>query len=85
MESKEYYSLPEVARLLGVSRIYVYQKVKRGEIRAIKIGRNYAVAKTELEVLLGSSLSDEAKKIIEQGVKKTIRDYGETLKMLGNE
>ena len=85
MNQQKYYSLPEVARLLGVSRIYIYQKVKRGDIRAIKIGRNYAVSPEELGIALGTALSSDEKSLIERGVKKTIKDYGETLKLLGKE
>ena len=85
MNSKKYYSLPEVARILGVSRIYIYKKVKAGEIKAEKIGRNYAVLSETLEFLLGNKLSNKDKKIIDAGVRKTVNDYGEVLKMLGNE
>lgn len=85
MFEKNYYSIPEIARLLGVSRIYIYKKVKGGEIIAEKIGRNYAVKKETLDVLLGNKLSDSDKKLIDEGVKKTIKEYGEVLEKLGKE
>ncbi len=30
MEKKEFYSIPELAKLMNISRIAVYKKVKRG-------------------------------------------------------
>lgn len=40
---REYYSIPEAAALLGVSRIAVFKKVKKGQLPAIRFGRNWAV------------------------------------------
>lgn len=39
----KYISIPEYAQALGISRIAVYQRVKKGIIPAKKIGRNYAI------------------------------------------
>jgi len=41
--TREYYSLPEVAALLGISRIAVFKRVKKGQLEALRIGRNWAV------------------------------------------
>ena len=46
---KEYISIPELARQMNVSRITVFNKVKKGEIKAKKIGRNYVICKKDLE------------------------------------
>jgi excisionase family DNA binding protein len=43
MKRKKYFSIPELAKILGISRIAVYKRVKKGDIEAIRIGRNYAV------------------------------------------
>jgi len=85
MNTQEYFSIPEVAQLMGVSRIYIYALVKKGSIQAIRIGRNYAIPKKNIDVLLRSALSDKEKDSISKGVKKTIREYGDVLKKLGNE
>lgn len=85
MNNKKYYSIPEVARLLSLSRISVYKKVKKGLIKAEKIGRNYAIPKENLGLLIGNTLTEKDKKIIEEGVKKTINEYGKVLEMLGKE
>lgn len=41
--AREYYSLPEAAALLGISRIAVFKKVKKGQLAALRFGRNWAV------------------------------------------
>ena len=83
-KQNEFYSLAELGKILGISRIAVYKKVKNGEIKAIKIGRSYAVPKDVLSTILGEKLDDKGKKVIDKAVKKVIKDYGEVLKQLGN-
>jgi excisionase family DNA binding protein len=85
MTDKSYFSIPEVARILGISRIAVYQKVKKGEIKATRIGKNYAIPKESYAYILGKTLKETAKKEIDRAVKKTVREYGEVLRLLGNE
>lgn len=41
--AREYYSLPEAAALLGISRIAVFKRVKKGQLAALRFGRNWAV------------------------------------------
>jgi excisionase family DNA binding protein len=85
MKNGEYLSIPQLAEIMGLSRIAVYKKVKKGEIKATRIGRNYAISKDELAGILGETLQDEAKNEIDKAVKKTVREYGEVLRLLGNE
>jgi len=42
-------SIPEAAAVLGISRIAAFKKVKKGQLAAIRIGRNWAVPADELE------------------------------------
>ena len=85
MEKNQYFSIPELAGFLGISRIAVYRKVKRGEIKAIRIGRNYAIPKKYSVGHLDGELTEEQKRKISGAVKKTIAEYGEVLKLLGRE
>ncbi len=82
---KEYITIPQLAKLLGLSRIAVFKKVKRGEVKAIKIGRNYAISKKNLDAILGKSLAETDKKEIDTAIRKTVHEYGQTLKLLGND
>ncbi len=85
MKEQEFISIQELANLLGISRIAVYNKVKKGQIKAIRIGRSYAIPKESIGGILGKSLSDKDKQEIERAVKKTVAEYGEVLKLLGRE
>ncbi|HEY4497842.1 MAG TPA: helix-turn-helix domain-containing protein [Candidatus Paceibacterota bacterium] len=83
--NQDFFSTSEVAKLLGISRIAVFKKIKSGAIKARKIGRNFAVNKKDLPEVLGSVLREDKKQEIEKSVKKTVKEYGETLKLLGRE
>jgi excisionase family DNA binding protein len=85
MTKKEYLSVPEFAKVLGISRIAVYKKIRKGQIEAIKIGRNYAIPMKYLTDITGTTLREREKQIIDKAVKKTFREYGEVLKLLGRE
>lgn len=82
---KNLFSTNEVAKMLGISRVAVFKKIKTGQIRAKKIGRNFVIERKDLPELLGGVLTEERKKEIEKSVKKTVEEYGETLKLLGAE
>jgi len=83
--SKLTYSVREVAKMVGISRVSVFKKIKNGQIRAEKVGRVYAIPKAELSEVLGILLSKTQKTLIEKAVGKTIADYGKTLELLGKE
>lgn len=82
---KQLFSTIELAKILGISRIAVFKKIKSGEIKAKKVGRNFVISRSDLAEILGNTLSEEKKREIEKSVKKTVKEYGETLKLLGKE
>lgn len=84
-ETMAYITIPQLAKMLGVSRVTVYRKVKSGEIAAEKVGRNYVIADSEIDNVLNKKLSSKDKKQIEAAVKKVVEQYGETLRLLGKE
>lgn len=85
MQNNQYISIQEMANILGISRIAVYKKVKKGRIKAIKIGRSFAIAKKYVDNILGKTLNENDKKQIDSAVKKMVKEYGEVLKLLGKE
>jgi excisionase family DNA binding protein len=85
MLKNEYLSISQFAKILGVSRIAIYKKIKKGQIEATRIGRSYVIPKKYLTDITGKTLSDKDKKIIDEAVKKTFKEYGEVLKLLGRE
>ena len=85
MKQGDFLSTSELAKLLGISRIAVFRKIKKGEIKAQKIGRNFIIDKKDLGGILGNALNLAQKTEIDNAVMKTIREYGETLRLLGKE
>ena len=85
MIKQKYITIPQLAKLLGLSRIEVYRKVKKGQIPATKIGRIYAISDRDITQILGKEVGNARKKQIDAIVKKTIKEYGELLKRLGKE
>lgn len=84
MEKETYISIAELAKILGISRIAVYKKVKKGEIKAMRIGRAYAISRKYMADIMGRPLNEKQKYEIEKAVKKTVKEYGEVLRKLGN-
>lgn len=93
MENKDkkaiYVSVAELAKMLGVSRIAVFKKIKKGQIPAEKIGRSYAISMEDVnEIISGHNsavLTEDKKQEIKKAVEKVVKEYGETLKLLGKE
>ncbi|MFA5096380.1 MAG: excisionase family DNA-binding protein [Candidatus Omnitrophota bacterium] len=85
MNNDEYVSLSELAKALGITRIAVYKKVKKGQIKAIRVGRSFAVSKKYLLDIIGKPLEEADKAQIRDAVKKVVSEYGEVLKLLGKE
>ena len=85
MSTEKYITIPELAKLLGVSRIAIYNRVKKGDIPATKIGRTYVITDQTVADILGKKVTAERKKRIDAAVERIVREYGEVLKMLGKE
>lgn len=84
MVNKRFLSTTEVAKKLGISRISVYKRIKSGSLPARQIGRNFVVDPNDVPEL--STVSGELnRREIDVLVKKTVGEYGETLRLLGKE
>jgi len=82
MVHEKYITIPELAKLLGVSRIAIYKRVKKGQIPAEKIGKTYVITDRTIADILGKELTSRGKKRIDAAVRKTVREYGDVLKQL---
>jgi len=85
MKKSQYITIPQLAKILGISRIAVYKKVKQGRIKAVRIGRAFAIPQKQIATILGKTLRKEDKKEIDSAVNKMVTEYGEVLKLLGSE
>jgi len=81
----KYYSTMEAARILRLSRIAVFQRIKSGKLKAEKVGRNYIVNHESLMEALGQAIGQEKREDIEQAIDKALHDYRGTFRLLGKE
>lgn len=84
-KNAQYLTTAELAKLLNVSRVAVFKKIKSGKIKGFKIGRNYVIPSEEFMSAVGTFVSQEKKDEINEIVKKAVKEYGETLRLLGEE
>lgn len=85
IENNDFLTVKQLADILDISRVAVFNKIKRGQLIAEKVGKTYLIPKDQLAGIINNDLSEDEKTKIKKGVSKVIRDYGETLKMLGKE
>lgn len=82
---KKYFTIPEAAKIIGISRIALYKKVKSGQIKAELIGRNYILSSEDISEILGKKLTVKEKDEIDSVTKRIFNEYGKILQMLGKE
>ena len=51
-------TVAEVAEVLRVSNMTVYRLIKGGELAALRVGKNYRIRESELEIFLSAGLID---------------------------
>jgi len=83
MQPKEFFTVPEFAKEIGLSRSQVFRIVQSGKIKAEKFGKIYLIPAEELNRITGeSSVRDQ--KLIAEGVNRVISEYGTVIKDLGD-
>ena len=83
MPEEKFITIPQLAQLLGVSRITIYNRVKKGQIPATRVGRSYIINDRIIAQIMGKKVSEKGKKEIDAAIDKTVKEYGEVLKQLG--
>ena len=48
IKEKDYYTTTELAKVLGISRISVFKRVRQGSIKGQKIGRDFVIFRKDL-------------------------------------
>ena len=81
----QYITSTELAQLLGISRVAVFKKIKNKQIPAKKVGRNFVIHKSLLPELFPPQLTSQEKQLIERVIKNVLKEYEETLRLLGKE
>ena len=83
--NKKMYSTIEAAKILQLSRIEIFRKIKSGKIKAERVGRNYVIEHNDLLEALGKIVGSSKKERIEDAVKRAMKEYGKTFKKLSEE
>lgn len=83
VDKREVYSVTEVAKLMGISRTHVLRKIKVGEIPATKVGKTYIINRSDLPGIY-RHITDKDKKEVETAVNRTLSEYEDVIRKLGN-
>ena len=68
MKDDKFITTTELAKMLGISRIAVYKRIKSGKIVAFRIGRNFVIDKKDLGDILGKELKQSERLEIEKAL-----------------
>ena len=82
---KEWYSVEEASKMLGVSKQTVREKLSIKEIKGNKVGREWRIPKKEIDLVLGiESRDDEKENYIKELERenKYLRLQNETFKSI---
>lgn len=82
MRKTRYISVAQLAKRMGISRVAVYKQIKRGKIKAERIGNMLAIPEY---FPMDRALNKEMKQKIDRAVRKTFAEYGEVIKRLGRD
>lgn len=52
IEKSEFLSVSQLAKILKISRVAVLKRINRGAIKAIKVGPNFVIKKSDIKNLL---------------------------------
>ena len=47
---KDFYTISELAKLLGISRVSVFKRVRNGSIKGQKMGYNFIIFKKDIDL-----------------------------------
>jgi len=50
IQEKNFYTIKELSGLLGISRISVFKRVRRGSIKGEKMGQNFIIFKKDVDL-----------------------------------
>ncbi len=84
MIQKEFVTIPELAKKIGLSRMQVFRQVKANLIPHQRVGHEYLIPKEYVDSIMGEMTAKDQKEI-EKAVKKIVRQYGDVIKKLGAE
>jgi excisionase family DNA binding protein len=61
----EFYTPLEVAKMLRVTRSTIYEHIKSGQLKAIRVGNRYRITKTHLEEYIRQNVVNAKKSVVD--------------------
>lgn len=83
-KEKQFLTTKEVAQILRISDRHVRRLINEGLIPAKKVGRSFIIEASQLNPVFQKATKAE-KQFVRRAIKRVIKEYGETLRLLGNE
>ena len=80
-----YTTVPQLAKILNISRSTVFKWVQSGKIQASKVGGTWIIDDPDLAAVLEGEITEKQKQEIQVVVSKAIQQYGELFKRLSKE
>lgn len=84
MEKDKLLTTGEAAKILRISERHIRRLIKADLIPARKVGRSFIIQASQLNPVFQKTTEAE-KKFIHKSVDRIVKEYGETLKLLGSE
>jgi excisionase family DNA binding protein len=81
----KYITVPQLAKVLNLSRSTVFKWVKSGKVQASKVGGTWIIDDPDIANILEGRLSEEDRQNIRAFVQKAVKQYGELFKRLSRE
>ena len=81
----KYITIPQLAKMLNVSRVTAFRWVKSGKIKATKVGGTWIVDDPDILSTLSGELTEAQKKEIAEAVGKAVEQYGELFRLLSKQ
>jgi excisionase family DNA binding protein len=81
----KYITIPQLAKMLNVSRVTVFRWVKSGKIKASKVGGTWIIDDPDILSTITGELTDAQKAEIAEAVDKAVEQYGELFRLLSKQ
>ena len=82
--TRKYLSTIDAAKVLGISRIAVFNRIRSGSLKALRVGGRYLIEPGEVG-LLYRDLTKTDKRKIRLAVQRVLKEYGDVIRKLGSE
>lgn len=84
-KDKQFLTVIQAAKAMNMTRAAVYKKIRNGQIDVENIHGRFLIPAEGIDVHQSGALTDKGRGEIDKSVAKVVKEYGETLKLLGKE